>query len=709
MERSRLIDLTICGALVAIIAITFGPLYHADFVNMDDWQYVKFNYRVWPGLSWHSLSWIFQPGYASNWHPLTWLSHMLDCQIFGVSAGPHHLVNVAFHAANSVLLFVIFKKMTRLVVPSAVVALLFAIHPLHMQSVAWISERKDVLSAFFGLLTIGSYLTYTRAKAEGDRGRAIRQYGLTVLLFALGLMSKPMLVTWPFVLLLLDYWPLERFRSQRFLSLVLEKVPLFVLCAFTSYMTTLAQKNAIVTFVPLTQRLSNALWSYLIYLKKTLWPTDLSAYYPYPTGWLWWEIPLAVAILAAISAAAIVWRRSHPYFLCGWLWFLGTLVPAIGIVQVGAAGMADRYTYLPLIGVFFAVVWGVRDLLQHLGQTSATQARSAPVVALLGSAAVAIASFIPCDRNEVYHWHDSIRLFERALLVTDTNFFAISAVGDAYSEAHYFDLATRSFKKAINLVPNDSSTLNSYAKCLAAQKKYQEALSYLQQSIIQKPEAAETYCAMANNYSMLGQWPQAEECFRQAIRYDPQLINGYMNLATLLALQNKFLEAVPLYEKALGLAPAYPDAHFLLASTVAHLGEWPKCVAHLREAINLNKDEPDPINDLAWILATTRLPALQNRTEAIVLAKRACALSAQTNAGYLDTLAVAYAKNGQLSEAIRWTKTAREIAATNNPALARLMDRRLTEYNDGQVGEFRPVPPAISTNKFLGTFNSLHN
>ena len=359
----------ICFSLVISILCIYWQVRHFSFVNYDDPQYVTANYAVQAGLAFENIRWAFTAVHANNWHPLTWLSHMLDCQIYGLDPGRHHLTNVLFHILNTLLLFLVFKKMTGALWKSAFVAALFALHPLHVESVVWVAERKDVLSTFFFMLTLWSYTRYVERTN-------LYNYLMVLLFFMLGLMTKPMLVTLPFVFLLLDYWPLQRFcfgssdsNGQRsfYWGLVWEKMPLFILSSASSVVTYLVQKSSgavnSLAAIPFHVRIANALLSYVSYIEKMLWPEHLAVLYPYPNVILPWKIVCAGLLLMMISVFIFRRLRSKPYLAVGWLWYLGTLVPVIGIVQVGAQAMADRYTYVPLIGIFFIAAWGGADLV----------------------------------------------------------------------------------------------------------------------------------------------------------------------------------------------------------------------------------------------------------------------------------------------------------------------------------------------------------
>ena len=360
--NSGLSAVLVCLALAACTLAVYWQAQGYAFINYDDNDYITQNPAVFRGLSWGALKWAFTESLASNWHPLTWISHMADCQFFGVTAGAHHMVNVVWHIANAILLFLVLRLMTSRLWTSAFVAGLFALHPLHVESVAWIAERKDVLSTFFWFLTTWAYTGYAR------RGGAHR-YMITLSLFAIGLMAKPMLVTLPFVLLLLDYWPLARFAdSAKMRVLIVEKIPFLALTAASCVVTFAAQfKEAVapVDDLSVVQRLLNALVSYFDYVRMMFWPSRLAILYPLSVEAQWWKVVVAALFVCGVSVLAFRLRRSHPYLITGWLWYLGTLVPVIGLVQVGNQSLADRYTYVPLTGLFIIVAWGVSDLIDR--------------------------------------------------------------------------------------------------------------------------------------------------------------------------------------------------------------------------------------------------------------------------------------------------------------------------------------------------------
>mgnify|MGYP001819000597 CR=1 FL=1 len=416
--------------LVLTILFVYLQVISFEFINYDTDRYVYENQYVMAGLTQEVNGWAFTTIYASNWHPVTWLSHMLEVELFGLDSGCHHFSNVLFHCANVILLFWVLVRMTGDMWKSSLIAALFAIHPLHKQSVAWVAERKDVLSTFFGLLTVGCYLRYVRFPRIGS-------YMPILIFFMLSLMSKPMLVTLPFVLLLIDYWPLKRFDIQMLsgsdvsrsqiatgISLIIEKIPLFLVSAASCMVTLYVQQDGgavgSLTLYPLHLRIVNALVSYASYLWKMVWPVNLAVVYPYPGEFPAWQIWAACLMLSGISLLAIKNSKAHPWLLVGWLWYLGTLVPVIGLLQAGSQAMADRYTYVPLIGIFLVLVWGLSDLFErfHIKQFSAIII----TISVLGV-------LTTISRNQVGYWQNSITLFEHTIDVTKNNYVAHNNLG----------------------------------------------------------------------------------------------------------------------------------------------------------------------------------------------------------------------------------------------------------------------------------------
>jgi protein O-mannosyl-transferase len=615
----------ICVLLASVTLGAFWPVLSNDFIKLDDRQYVVENPHVVSGLTWGNVRWAFQAGYASNWHPLTWLSHMVDVQLFGLKPGWHHLVNLVLHIANTLLLFLVLQRMTGARWRGAFVAALFAVHPLHVESVGWVSERKDVLSAFFFMLTLWAYCRYAQLsrtsniqrptsniepgkKARGAwraavgassprpsppdeererTGRARLYYGLALAFFALGLMSKPMLVTLPFVLLLLDFWPLGRStefgmrdaesakagsgsaRVRCWAGLVAEKAPFFLLAALSSVATFLAQAKGhnVSTGLPLGSRAANAVASYWKYLGKTVWPADLAVFYPHPDiryplshQWDGWAIGLAALLLAAISAAAVFCLKRQPWFATGWFWYFGTLVPVIGLVQVGGQGMADRYTYIPLVGVFICVVWGAADLCAgwRLGRAG-----------LATAAVLIVAACMVATQQQVRYWRSNLTLFEHALAVTTDNAVAEYHVGTEFEEQHKYEEAMAHFRAALKYDPSYVDAYCSLGFTLYAVGKVDEAFEQYQTAIKLKPWHAQARVSLGAILWMRGQRNEAMEQYAEALRLRPDLAMAHYNMGIALSASGRLSAAAAHLSEAVRLKPDYPEARRLLTEVLA--------------------------------------------------------------------------------------------------------------------------------------------
>ena len=579
-------DLGICLVLAAVTLAVYAPVREYDFVNVDDPAYVSENPHVLAGLTWDGLRYAFTAFEAANWHPLTWLSLMLDGQLFGSWAGGYHLVNVGLHIAGSLLVFFVFKRLTANRWASAMVAALFALHPLHVESVAWVSEHKDVLSTVFWMLTLGAYVLYA------ERPSVLRYMAVFGLL-ALGLMAKPMLVTLPFVLLLLDYWPLGRLPKTAAwkaaaLRLVAEKIPLLLLAAAASGVTYIAQRQkGAMLFgerMPFTGRLSNAVTAYVAYLAKTIWPGGLSIFYPYDEHLPAWEVGLAAAALVAVTALVVWQGRRRPYLAVGWFWYVGTLVPVIGLVQVGAQAMADRYTYVPLIGVFLAVVWGLADLV------SAWRGRRA-LLATVGASGVA--ACLVLTAVQVQYWSDGITLFRRAVEVTPKSARAHADLGDALFMAKRYGEAEEELIASLQIEPWQSSTWHYKGLVLAEQHRMEEAIAAFREALRLKPSYVQAHHGLAMACAAVGRWPEAFGHAQEAARLAPEQPVALNNLAWILATcpdpkVRDGSEAVRLAERVCELTGRKnPTLLDTLAAAYAEAGRFDEAVRTAEEARSL--------------------------------------------------------------------------------------------------------------------------
>ena len=527
-RKDRWLVFGICVFLGAITWLVFGQTLRHDFVNVDDTDYVIKNVEVARGLTIEGAVWAFTHFHASNWHPLTWISHMLDCQIFGLSPGGHHLTNVLLHMATAICLFLVLRQMTAAFWRSAFVAAVFAIHPLRVESVAWVAERKDVLSGLFFVLTIGAYVRYARRPSRVG-------YAALTVLFALGLMCKPMLVTLPVVLLLLDYWPLNRLGqsgNRNFFTvlrhLVLEKLPLVALAAASCVVTLFAQKGVIQPFASISfpVRAANAFISYVAYLRQLFWPSNLAALYPFPSGSIAVPGILSLILLAGISLGVFVLRRRYPYLVTGWLWYLIMLGPVIGILQVGIQARADRYTYLPQIGLYVLLTWAVADLCARWRYT-----RLVPgILALILLPALAFTA-----RLQASYWQDSQSLWTHAIACTSDNAAAQTNLGQAYYEKGTMDKAIAHYERALQIDPNQVLAHSALGLALLDAGRPDESVTHLRKALEINPNFADAHYNLGNTFLQMGRANEAIAQYYQTLAINPHDIEALNNTAWILA------------------------------------------------------------------------------------------------------------------------------------------------------------------------------
>ena len=652
--------LTVSLLLVIIVFGIYAQVVDHAFLTLDDLSYVKSNEHVNRGLSLDAVRWAMTSEVVSNWHPLTMLSHQLDVTLFGVgdgAAGKHLLVNVALHALNGVLLLTLLRAMTGRLWLSAAVAFVWAVHPLRVESVAWVAERKDVLCALFWLLAMHAYVRYARAQ----RGRQARWYAAALALFILGYLSKPMIVTLPFVLLLIDIWPLDRLRiggqprrddtspigpdtpGVGLRRAILEKLPFFVLAVVFSIVTFLVQQQSkAMTWaaeIPLADRALNAIVVYVIYLRQTIWPSGLAVLYPHRSlvGLGAWPVGIVAgcgAILLAVTAAcAAMWRAGVSTSrgrapMIGWLWFLGTLVPVIGLVQVGFHGHADRYTYLPAIGLIIAMVWAVDAV------TARWRRRAVPLACL---AVAVIAALAGASFMQVRHWTDSIALFERSVAITDRNWFALGLLGSAYRDADRLDASIAAYEAATAIREDNAELYNDFAQSLllderfdeaaaaidramaldsesyrshnnrglllAARGRSAEALRAYAEALKRKPEAVDVLLNIAQVHFTDGDYPRAIDAYTRALALEPAPAPVHNNLGFAYQRTGQLSRAIEQYERALSLDPSFGKAHYNLAQVHAQLGRDEQAVAAYRRAIAQDATVADWHYNLAISLA----------------------------------------------------------------------------------------------------------
>jgi Flp pilus assembly protein TadD len=584
--------------VVATLAV-FWQVQSHEFVNYDDNVYITENRNVQGGLTQKTLVWAFTTTYASNWHPLTWLSHMLDCELFGLTPRGHHLINLLFHVASTLLLFLVLARMTNLVGRSAFVAALFALHPLHVESVAWVAERKDVLSTFFWILTMWAYVRYTEHPG-------FRRYLLVFLLFALGLICKPMLVTLPFTLLLLDYWPLRRielgkptesnalqtqkstsFGHQRSVGfgLIWEKVPFFFLAGVSSLVSLLAQHQggavASLELLPLKIRIANAFVSYATYLWKMIWPLHLAVFYPHPSMVGIWKLFGAGLFVVSLSVLVIRLARKCPYLPVGWFWYLGTLVPVIGVIQVGAQAMADRYTYVPLIGVFIILAWGVPDLLARWRYRR---------IALAISLGLILPVLMARAWLQVQHWQNTMTLFAHALEVTDHNYLAHTHVGGVLVSRGDLDRGIVHYTKALRIKPNYSLAHYNLGIALDRKGKLDEAIAHYSDALRAKPDYSKAHSNLGVALARQGNLDEAINHFRKALQIEPDLAEVHYNLGRALALKGRLHEAIVHYSEVVRIMPDLSQGHYNLGIALVQEGKLSEGIKHLETAVRLEPD-----------------------------------------------------------------------------------------------------------------------
>ena len=584
----------ICLMLASATLIAFEPLRHNQFLNYDDNDYITENQHVQSGLNLKSIKWAFTTAHAANWHPVTWLSHIIDCQLFGLNPKWHHIVNLLFHIANTLLLFAVLNSMTAALWQSAFVAAAFALHPLHVESVAWISERKDVLSTLFWLLTMAAYVRYVRQ-------RSITWYIGTLFLFALGLMAKPMLVTLPFVLLLLDYWPLKRLTYYPLSAIrhtLLEKLPFFALSAVSSVITFLAQRSggavAHIDLLPLSMRFANAPVSYVKYIGKMFWPTKLAVLYPYFGEKLSaWLVVTSVLALLAVTILVIRLASKHRYLPVGWFWYLGTLVPVIGLVQVGSQSMADRYTYLPLTGIFIIVSWGVIELCAGLKYQK-------PILGI--TAGVALAALLVCTRIQTTYWRNSVTLLERTLAVTSGNNLAHYNLGRAFHSQGEIDKAIYQYRQAVKVKPDYAEAYNNLGAAFESQNKFDEALNCYRQTLKFKPDNADIWYNIGNAFQNRGKFAEAVKNYQQALRLKPGYAEAHNNLGRALQSLGRFDEAINHYRQALQTEPYHLPAYINLGRILQSQGKYNEAIDSFRRVLQLDPNDADTHSEIGILL-----------------------------------------------------------------------------------------------------------
>jgi protein O-mannosyl-transferase len=587
MEHKNKLELiktvVIMIALVVPTLFVYWQVQNSDFINYDDPSYVLDNHMVKKGLSLEGVRWAFQTKTASNWHPLTWLSHMLDFQLFGKNPAGHHLTNLFFHLANTLLLFIILKDMSASYWCSAFVAAMFALHPQHVESVAWVSERKDVLSLFFGLLALIFYVKYIKQTVR-------RNYLISLFFYILSLMSKPTLVTFPFFLILLDYWPLGRFSFINFKQnqfrlimryLLVEKIPFFassfISCIITYYVQNLGGAVGSLKTIPIMVRISNAFISYALYIDKTVWPRNLSVLYPYPEKIFISEALGAALIVFSISISVVYLAKRFAFLFVGWFWYLGTLVPVIGIVQVGIQTSSDRYTYVPLIGIFIMFSWSLKEMAQRLPSKRTI---------IYAFAILLLASWTYISREQVSYWKNSISLFKHAISLKYDNVYAHLNLGSAYEKTGNNDLAMLHFQEALQIDPLNSRAMNNIGVQLLLKGRNEEAVKYFKRAIALDPGLTEAHINMGAYFEKLPNGEsEAIQHFDKALEIDKNSFIAHYNLGLILLRKGDTENATRHFENAVRLNPDFGMAHYQLGIIYSKKQIKEKAIYHFREAM----------------------------------------------------------------------------------------------------------------------------
>jgi tetratricopeptide (TPR) repeat protein len=758
--NNRWLVFGVCLFLAAMIWAVFGQTLGHEFVNYDDSQYVSENPVVQKGLTWEGFRWALTYGGIGHWHPLTWLSHMLDCQLYGLNPGGHHFTNVLLHTATTILLFLILRRMTGFLWRSAFVAAVFAIHPLRAESVAWVAERKDVLNGLFFMLTLWAYTRYVAS----DKCQVTRTdphsslvthhsslfYCLVPLFFALGLLSKNMLVTMPFVLLLLDYWPLGRlssFTPQVFSRLVAEKIPLLVLTVASCVVTFLVpEKLTAADKLPFGLRLENAVVSYVIYLWQMIHPTGLAGVYPNPENYLpFWQVGGAMGLLLAITGAAWALRQTHRWFVVGWLWYVGMMVPVIGVVQISYYAHADRYTYLPEIGLYLLLTWAAADLCAGWRYRR---------LVVGGLATVILAALIFCARTQTSYWRNSELLWTHTLACTSDNYIAHNNLGDALPQKEKADEAIVHYQTALHIKPDYADACYNLGNALFQKGKVDEAIAHYQtalqinpgnaeahnnlgyalfktgngdEAIVQYQKALEikpdfayacynlgdalfqkgrvdeaitqyqkalqinpgiekAHNNLGNTLLQLGRVNEAIVQYQQALQISPNYAGACYNLGTALLQKGEVDQAIPHFRKALQIKPDFAEAHTNLDIALRQQRKVDEALARYQQALQIRPDSVEALNNLAWLLATCPDAHIRDGVQAVKYAERACELTHYGVTVLVGTLAAAYAEAGRYDDAIATAQKACALAEKSG-------DRDLLERNQKLLALYRVHQP----------------
>ncbi len=658
----------ICALLIVATALVYAQVTHFDFVNLDDGPYVIYNHYVYDPITLKSIHWAFTAVHSANWHPITWISHMIDCRLFGLTnPGGHHVTNVVLHIANTLMLFLLLVRMTGSTWRSGFVAALFALHPLHVESVAWVAERKDVLSTFFMLLTLLAYASYTAR-------RGVLRYLLVMLLFALGLMAKPMLVSLPLLMLLLDLWPLGRLetaasaKGKSRLHPAVEKAPLFALSAASCVITYVAQHNSgagrSTELLPLGIRIANAIFSYVSYIAKMLWPANLTPLYPHPGAHIpTWQVVGGALSLTLITFFTIRLRRKAPYLLVGWLWYVITLIPVIGLVQVGEQGMADRYTYVPLIGIFTAIAWLV----------ALRTGKHLPRIALSAAAIVILAVLAVSSYRQVGHWRDNSTLTAHTMRATNSSGSAVVFLATGMAKDGDIDEAMALLQRYLESRPNEGRVHALLGNMLLDQGRNDDAEPHLRAAVKLEPRLASAHSVLGALLAAKGQIHDARREVELAIRIDPHCTDAQFGMGVILEAQEKPEEALKHYQRVIKIDRTRNDARGRIAAILYQQGKMDEAITILQDVIDV---DPNQFNALCLL---GQLHLEQGSADAATQYLRR-ALDITPESGYAHAyLAMALYAKEDYSGAWDEVRLAREYGVKPEPNFIRALSKMMPE------------------------------
>jgi tetratricopeptide (TPR) repeat protein len=664
--------------LVVATFIAYEPIRH---------NYITANPNVTGGITQGSVVWAFTKSHARNWHPLTWLSHMVDYKLFGPNPLGHHLVSVSLHIVNSLLVFWILTNITGLIWPSAFVAAVFALHPLQADSVAWAAERKTVLSGLFWFLTIAVYIWYTKKPG-------IWRYIAVFVIYGLCIMTKPVVVTLPLVLLLLDYWPLLRFATKgrpldqisnqqsSIRNLLLEKIPLLALSAILVVITLISQsdeKGTLPTLdmLPLGSRIANVFVAYIRYVGKTIWPSSLAVFYPFQlTNLLSVKAIVCLLLFILITAVSIYAGRRRKYLIVGWLWFVVNLVPMIGLVQAGAQSMANRYMYLSMLGLLIIVAWSVKDFVgERLSRKAITAVLAIAILLVL----------IMVTRTQIGHWKSELTLFEYALKVTKNNAIAENNYAGALFREGRFSEAKLHYENAVRIDPKYSfKARNNLGYILLQEGKPDESAACFTELLKQEPNLPNANFGLAMALSMQGKYDEGVRYFKKVMELNPEFPNIRAKMGYVLIMAKRPDEAVACLNEALKNSDDKMEIYVNLAIAYNQLGDFKQSIQNRNKAAELQSNNPEVLNNLAWLLATAGDISIQDADNAVKCAERACELTNYKEPGYLDTLAASYAVEGKFADAKATAEKAiKEARIAGKEELAREIEGRLKLYQKG--------------------------